>query len=60
MQSVTANYSMNKDGSIKVLNRGFNTKDKAWSEAKGKAKFVNAQDVGHLKGRGNNISSTNT
>lgn len=49
MQSVTANYSMNKDGSIKVLNRGFNTKDKEWSEAKGKAKFVNAQDVGHLK-----------
>ena len=49
MEDVTANYRLNKDGSIEVLNRGYNTKDQQWDEAKGKAKFVSARDVGHLK-----------
>lgn len=40
LQNVTANYSKNDDGTIKVINRGFNTKDKKWEEAIGKAYFV--------------------
>ena len=37
LQNVTANYSLRQDGKIQVLNKGFNTKKKKWTEAKGKA-----------------------
>ena len=40
LEQVTANYSKNTDGTIKVINRGFNTKKNAWKEAEGKAYFV--------------------
>jgi apolipoprotein D and lipocalin family protein len=46
---VTATYSINDDGSVKVLNRGWDTKDQEWSEAEGKAKFVSSPDIAHLK-----------
>ncbi len=36
LEQVTANYSKNADGSIKVINRGFNTEKQAWREAEGK------------------------
>ncbi|MFR9523589.1 MAG: lipocalin family protein [Rikenellaceae bacterium] len=35
--NVTAHYSLNSDGSIKVVNRGFNTKKAQWGESQGKA-----------------------
>lgn len=40
LEQVTANYILEKDGSIKVVNRGFNTKTKEWKEVTGKALFV--------------------
>jgi apolipoprotein D and lipocalin family protein len=40
LEQVTADYSIQPDGSLKVINRGFNPEKKAWSEAVGKAKFV--------------------
>lgn len=40
LDKVTATYSLRDDGGIKVINRGFNTKTKAWKEAEGKAYFV--------------------
>lgn len=40
LEQVTANYSKNADGSIKVINRGFNAEKQAWKEAEGKAYFV--------------------
>ena len=40
LEQVTANYSLEKDGSIKVVNRGYKTETKQWKEAIGKAKFV--------------------
>lgn len=40
LEQVTANYSLEKDGSIKVVNRGYKTEKKEWKEAIGKAKFV--------------------
>ncbi len=40
LEQVTATYSLREDGGIKVLNRGFNTKKNAWSEAEGKAYFT--------------------
>lgn len=49
MIKVTAQYSMNPDGSVKVLNRGFNTKTQAWKDAVGKAWLIDGPDKGALK-----------
>ena len=49
LNNVTANYSLNDNGSIKVVNRGYDVKKGEWKEAKGKAKFVDAKDEGRLK-----------
>ena len=49
MTQVTADYSLNDDGSILVVNRGYLAEKNEWKEAIGKAKFVGAEDVGHLK-----------
>ncbi|WP_207504442.1 lipocalin family protein [Telluribacter humicola] len=49
LNNVTANYSLNPDGSIKVLNRGYDQKEEEWEEATGKAKFVASPDKGKLK-----------
>jgi apolipoprotein D and lipocalin family protein len=40
LEQVTANYSKNEDGSIKVINRGYNSKDQVWEQAEGKAYFI--------------------
>ena len=40
LQNVTANYVRNEDGTIKVINRGFDAKDNEWNEAEGKARFI--------------------
>ncbi len=40
LEKITATYSLKDDGSIKVLNRGFNVKKNTWQEAEGKAYFV--------------------
>ncbi len=42
LQNVTAQYIKNEDGTIKVINRGFNRKKNEWKEAEGKARFVDA------------------
>jgi apolipoprotein D and lipocalin family protein len=49
LDNVTANYSMNNDGSIKVVNRGFDTVKNAWKESIGKAKFAGDPSEGKLK-----------
>lgn len=49
MSQVTAEYRDNGDGSIKVINRGFSESKNKWSEAVGRAQFVGASDVAHLK-----------
>jgi len=49
LNNTTANYSVNDDGTIKVLNRGYNYVKKEWSEAVGKAKFVGDQNTAMLK-----------
>ena len=49
MIKVTAQYSMNPDGSVKVLNRGFNTKKQAWKDAVGKAWLIDGPNKGALK-----------
>lgn len=49
LTNVSATYSFNEDGSIKVVNRGWNEQEQEWSEALGKAKFVQQNTIGHLK-----------
>jgi apolipoprotein D and lipocalin family protein len=49
LSKVTADYSARDDGGISVVNRGYSEQKKAWTEAKGKAYFVDKTDQGHLK-----------
>ena len=49
LNNTTAEYSLNEDGTIKVLNRGYNVKSKEWEEAAGKAKFVDDEKTAMLK-----------
>ena len=49
LNNTTAEYSVNDDGTIKVVNRGYNYKKDKWSEATGKAKFVEGDDIAKLK-----------
>ncbi|MGQ7270389.1 lipocalin family protein [Marinobacter nauticus] len=49
LSQVTAEYSLNNDGSIKVVNRGYNAEAGEWKEAEGRAVFVGDSNVGHLK-----------
>nr|WP_319006048.1 lipocalin family protein [Methylobacillus gramineus] len=49
LDQVTATYSKADDGSIKVINRGYNAKKKQWDEVEGKAYFVETPDIGKLK-----------
>jgi apolipoprotein D and lipocalin family protein len=45
LEQVSANYSLQDDGNIKVVNKGYNTEKKEWKEAIGKAKFVDAANA---------------
>lgn len=49
MEQVTATYSLNDDGTVRVVNKGFVTKKEKWKDAVGKAKFAGDSDIGHLK-----------
>lgn len=49
LDNTTAHYSLNTDGSIKVVNRGYNYKTGKWKQATGKAKWVGAHDEAMLK-----------
>lgn len=49
MEAISATYSMREDGGVKVLNKGYKTKEKEWNKAEGKAYFVQGPDKGFLK-----------
>lgn len=49
LNQVTAHYQPRDDGGVNVINRGYNPLSKKWSEATGKAYFVNNPSIGHLK-----------
>lgn len=49
LQRVTAEYSLREDGGVRVVNRGYTPEKKEWKEIEGKAYFVGAPNVGHLK-----------
>jgi apolipoprotein D and lipocalin family protein len=49
MSDVSATYQLQDDGSVKVINRGFDTQRQAWKEAIGRAKFIGDSGTGALK-----------
>jgi apolipoprotein D and lipocalin family protein len=49
LNNTTAEYSLNKNGSIKVDNKGYNTKKEKWKQSIGKAKFVKDENIAMLK-----------
>lgn len=49
LSNITATYSRAEDGSLRVLNRGYDEKRQTWREAEGRAAFVKSPDVGRLK-----------
>ncbi|ADQ17809.1 lipocalin family protein [Leadbetterella byssophila] len=48
LDHTTASYSLKSDGSVKVVNRGYDIKKDKWKEAIGKAKFRGEESVGAL------------
>lgn len=49
LQRVTAQYHLDDDGSLIVLNRGYDTVKNEWKSAKGKAKFRSQKTTAALK-----------
>lgn len=49
LTDVTARYSLNEDGTIRVVNRGYDPEAEEWEEATGRAKFRGDPDVASLK-----------
>jgi apolipoprotein D and lipocalin family protein len=49
LNNTTAEYSLNTNGTIKVDNKGYNTKKGEWEQAIGKAKFVGNENIAMLK-----------
>jgi len=49
LNKTSAFYELNSDGSIKVVNRGFDSAKNKWKESVGKAKFVGKETTGMLK-----------
>jgi len=48
LSQVSADYRLNSDGSVSVINRGFSEKS-GWKEARGRALFVKEKNQGYLK-----------
>ena len=49
LNNVTAHYSLNDDGTIKVVNRGYDHAKDEWEEVTGKARFVDKENVAKLE-----------
>jgi apolipoprotein D and lipocalin family protein len=49
LTDVSATYSLKSDGSLEVINRGFNTKKNEWKSATGRALFTGSKNQGSLK-----------
>lgn len=49
LDKVTAEYSLREDGSVRVINRGWDVANEHWKQAEGRAYFVSSPDIGHLK-----------
>lgn len=48
LSNVTAVYTLNRDGTVRVQNRGYDTQECEWREADGQARFRGPPTVGSL------------
>nr|WP_306429879.1 lipocalin family protein [Sphingobacterium sp. E70] len=49
LSQVSAEYSKNKNGTIRVNNQGYSEEKEQWKQSIGRAKFVNGPHEGALK-----------
>lgn len=49
LSDVSATYALQDDGSVKVINRGYDLKRQDWKEAVGRALFISDPGTGSLK-----------
>ena len=49
LSDVSAEYRLNPDGSVAVINRGYDANEDTWQEAVGRALFVGDANTGSLK-----------
>lgn len=49
LSDVSATYQLQPDGSVQVINRGYDPARKAWKEAIGRARFLGDSKVGSLE-----------
>ena len=49
LSNVSATYTLQTDGSLRVVNRGYDADRKHWKEAVGRAEFIGAPDLGSLQ-----------
>jgi apolipoprotein D and lipocalin family protein len=49
LNNTTAEYSLNKNGTIEVDNKGYHTKEEKWKQSIGVAKLVGDENIGMLK-----------
>lgn len=49
LNNISATYTLRDNGSVNVLNKGWNQEDGEWKQAEGKAYFVGQPDIGRLK-----------
>tara|TARA_R100000306_G_scaffold25596_2_gene29026 strand:+ start:323302 stop:323892 length:591 start_codon:yes stop_codon:yes gene_type:complete len=49
LSHVTAEYSENPDGSVTVINRGYNAEEGKWEQATGRARFAGESSKGALE-----------
>lgn len=49
LDHVTAEYTLKKEGTIRVVNRGYDPVKKAWKQSEGKALFTGPKNIAALK-----------
>lgn len=49
LEKVTAEYSLNNNGSVKVVNRGYDPAKNKWKQSEGKAVFTGPENIAALK-----------
>ncbi|MFK7996087.1 MAG: lipocalin family protein [Granulosicoccus sp.] len=49
LSNVSAQYSLQENGTVRVVNRGYNIDNKKFTEAVGRARFVGETDEGYLE-----------
>jgi len=49
LSRVSARYTLHENGSVRVVNRGYEAETGEWKRVEGKARFVSSRETGYLK-----------